>query len=158
MRFLKLAAYILAVIVLQTVIFPRLSFMGVYPDLILVSVIAFAVLAERNAATLFSGSLAFLQDVFSAGIYLNTIVKVIVSNAVCSLKEEFMGNEYSLTAGLVAALTPLIILTQAGILFFFFEKDLNWPYLVFSLAATTLYNLLMVPLLFPVVKRIASGD
>jgi len=158
MRFLKLAAYILAVIILQTVIFPRLSFMGVYPDLILVSVIAFAVLAERNSATLFSGSLAFLQDISSAGIYLNTIVKVIVSNVVCSLKEEFMGNEYSLTAGLVAALTPLILITQAGILYFFFEKNLSWSYLIFSMAATTVYNLLMVPLLFPVVKRMVSGD
>jgi len=158
MRFLKLAAYMLAVIILQTVIFPRLSFMGAYPDLILVSVIAFAVLAERNTATLFSGYLAFLQDVFSAGIYVNTIFKVIVSNVVCSLKEEFIGNEYSLTAGLVAALTPLILLTQAGIMFFFFEKDLSWSYLVFSLAATTIYNLLMVPLLFPVVKRMIGGD
>jgi len=161
MRFFKTVLYILAVLVLQTVVFPRLNFMGVIPDLFLVSVVAFAVLAERTPATnhdgswpvtLFSAFSAFLQDVLSTGIYFNTILKVVIGNVVCSIKERFIGDEYFLAAGMVLIFSPLYLFLTDGVIHFHFL------YFVFRVVATTIYNLLMVLLLFPIVKVIARGD
>lgn len=163
MRFFKTVLYILAVLVLQTVVFPRLNFMGVIPDLFLVSVVAFAVLAERTPATnhdglwpvtLFSAFSAFLQDVLSTGIYFNTIFKVVIGNLVCSIKEKFIGDEYFLAAGMVLVFTPLYLVIE-GVIFY---KHFHFFHFVFRVVGSTIYNLLMVPLIFPMVKVIARGD
>ena len=74
MRFFKVCLYLAAVIILQTVFFPRLGFFGVSPDLILVSVIALAVLAERTPATLFAAAAAFIQDLLLAGCFFHNTV------------------------------------------------------------------------------------
>ena len=144
---------------MQTVFFPRLGFFGVSPDLILVSVIALAVLAERTPATLFAAAAAFIQDLLLAGFFLNTIIKPVIGNIVSSVKEEFMGDDYSLTAGMVALFTPLFILFEAAFFYFFFQKQSDALALVFRLAAETGYNLILVPPIFYVLKGvIPRGD
>lgn len=152
MRYLKILLYLLAVLLLQTVVLPRLNFFGVIPDLFLVSAIVFAVLEERTPATLFSASAGFIQDLFSAGVYFNTIVKIMASNLVSSIKEEFMGDEYQLATVLVVLFTPAILII---------EGLLNAPapyYFVFRMIATTLYNLLVFPLAYKVLKGILHGN
>lgn len=158
MRFIKIAFYVLVIIVLQTVIFSRLSYLGVVPDLVLVSVIAFAIREERRPATFFSAAAGFLQDIFSAGIYLNTIIKVLVSNAVSTVKEEFLGDEYSLMASMVAFFTPLVLVVEAAVFYFLFKTDLNIFQLLFRMVAATICNLLLVPILFPIVKGISREE
>lgn len=147
--------YMLAILILQTVVFPRLNFMGVVPDLILVSVIVFAVVEERNPSTLFAAVLSFLQDLFSAGVYLNTIAKTIISNLISSVKEGFVGDEYSLCLLLVLIFSPLYILVEGGVLYFFFQKQFGLFYFIFRMVAATIYNLALVPILFPIVRKIA---
>lgn len=158
MRFFKILLYILVVFVLQTVVFSRINFMGVVPDLVLVSIVIFAVLEERNPATFFAASFAFIQDIFSSGIYLNTILKTIVSNVISSLKEEFIGDEYTFAAGMVAVFTPLYVLTEGLILLFVFHKEYSLPYFIFRMAAATIYNLVLLPVLFPIVKVITHAE
>ena len=146
------------ILVLQTVIFPRFSFYGVMPDLVLVSVIAFAVFNERTPATVFSGAAGFLQDILSAGPYLNTVIKVLVCSVVGMAKERFMGDEYPMLAALVAIFTPLIVLAQWLMLYFLFGKHLDCSRLFFFILAGTLYNILMVPILVPAVRWVSRGD
>ncbi len=158
MRFLKLLFYILVVSVLQTVVLSRLSFMGAAPDLVLVSVVAFAVLEERTPATLFSAAQGFLQDLFTSGIYLNVIIKTVVSNVIASVKEGFMGDEYGFTAGMVAVFTPVCILLEALVISMIFQKQYDPVFIVFKMAAATIYNLVLVPAVFPAVKWAAHAD
>jgi rod shape-determining protein MreD len=158
MRFFRLLLYVLGVLVLQTVVFSRLSFMGVTPDLILVSVVAFAVLEERTPATFFSAALGFIQDLFSSGIYLNVIIKTIVSNVISSVKEGFMGDEYGFTAGMVAVFTPLCLLLEGLALSLVFHKQFDLAFIIFKMAAATIYNLVLVPVLFPAVKWATHAD
>ena len=158
MRFFKIPLYMLAVVIVQTVIAPRLNFFGVFPDLVLVSVIVFSVLNERTPATVFSAAAGFVQDILSTGIYLNTIVKVLAANVVITLKEEFAGDEYSFAAGMVAAFTPVILLLEHLVFFFFLDRQFSLSALLFKMAAGTVYNLLMVPLLFPIIRGIAGGS
>ncbi|MDD5594106.1 MAG: rod shape-determining protein MreD [Candidatus Margulisbacteria bacterium] len=158
MRFFKSALYILAVIVAQTVIFPRLNFFGVIPDLVLVSAVAFAVVAERTPSNIFSAVISLIQDILSTGIYINTLVKVIAANAINSVKEGFAGDEYALTAGMVALLTPIQLLAEGAILYFFWERQFSPAYFIFKLLAATIYNLMLVPLIFPLIKEINRAD
>jgi len=158
MRFVKLAGYIIAVLVLQTVVFARLNFLGVMPDLVLVSVIAFAVAGERVPSNLFAAGLAWLQDLLSAGYYLNTIVKLVVNNIIVAVRDNYSGDDYSLTAGLVALFTPLQLIAEALIVYFFLAGRFSPAYFAFKLVAATLYNLLLVPLVFPVVRGLCRDE
>jgi rod shape-determining protein MreD len=156
MRFLKVSLYILTVLVLQTVIFSRLNFMGVSPDLALVSVIIFAVLEERSPSTLFAAAISFVQDCLSVGPYLNTVFKTVISNVISGVRERFVGDEYSFAAGMVAVLTPAYVLIEGAVLYLVFQKETGFSYLIIKILVGTIYNLLLVPLLFPAVKAVVN--
>ena len=158
MRFLKIVLSVLGILLLQTVVFPRLNFFGVMPDLVLVSAIVFAVFEERNPATLFSAGVGFLQDLFSTGGYYNTLIKVVAGNVISNIKDEFAGEEYSFAVTLVAVFTPIIFAVQGAFFFFFLDKHFSWSYLIFKLVFGTAYNLILLPVLFPLVKALTRGD
>jgi rod shape-determining protein MreD len=154
MRLFKIGLYILAVIVFQTVVFARLNFLGVMPDLILVSVVAFAVLADRTPSNIFSAVISGLQDIFSTGIYVNTIIKLAINNIINSVKEGYVGDEYSLTISLVALFTPVQLMIEGMIAYCFFGRQFSLFYFIFKMFVGTIYNLMLVPILFPLVKEL----
>jgi rod shape-determining protein MreD len=154
MRALKIGLYLGAVFLLQTVILPRFSFLGVVPDLVLVTVVFYAVLLERTPATLLSALAGFLQDVLTAPFYLNTIVKTVAASAVSTFRARFIGDEYTLIAGLVALCTPLSVLAEVLTLHFIFQREFSLWSCLFRLVAGTVYNLILVPLLYPLVRVI----
>ena len=158
MRFLKTAGYILAVVILQTVVFARLNFLGVMPDLVLVSVIAFAVLDDRLPSNIFSSFISLVQDLLSTGIYVNTIINLVVSNIVNSVKEGYSGDDYSLMLGLVALFTPLHLMIEGALAYFFFGRQFSLLYFIFKLFVGTIYNLVLAPILFPVIKELNRVD
>lgn len=150
--------YILAIAVLQTVVFSRLAFLGVIPDLVLVSAIVFAVVQQRTPATLFAAGAAFIQDLLSAGIYLNVIIKTIASSVVGGIREKFVGDEYKFAAGMVAAITPVCVLAEGLILFFIFQKQVSPFFMLLKMIFSTLYNLILLPAIFPVIKKISHAQ
>jgi len=155
MRLIKLIAYLVAVLVLQTVVFTRLNLFGVFPDLVLVSVILFAVL-EENIPTgiIFSSAAGFLQDVISTGGYFNLFSKTIVNAAVNTIRTNFSGDESALIYGLVAGMGPLNILAEE-IWICFSAGSFHAPWLVLFKAITAvLYNLIITPVLLAIIKRV----
>ncbi len=157
MRLLKISGYLLIVIVLQTVVFARLGFLGVRPDLILVSVIMFAVLSDARSATIFAAVTGLCQDILCFGLYLNTITKVIVSLLVSTFKDSFLGDVYSQVAALVAIFTPALLLVEAGLLYFLANRQLDIQYLLLQIVLGTLYNLVLVPIFLPLARRLFRG-
>ncbi|KPJ67196.1 hypothetical protein AMJ44_07360 [candidate division WOR-1 bacterium DG_54_3] len=155
MRLLKLVLYALVIIVLQTVVFTRLNLFGVSPDLILVSVIGYAVLEKRQDSALFAAGSGFIQDILSYGIYLHTITRVVACSLVSTIKENFAGGELSLIAGLVAVFTPLVLIVEGGIYSIFWGRALDLVHLATTIFIATVYNLFMVPILFPIIKRVS---
>jgi len=158
MRLVKTVGFIIAVLVLQTVVFARLNFLGVMPDLVLVSVIAFAVLGERTPSNLFAAGLALVQDLLSAGLYLNTAIKLVAGNVAGGVKENYSGDDYSLTVSLVALFTPVQLVCEGLVIYFFFAGRFSPVYFAFKLFCATIYNLLLVPLVFPVVKELTRAE
>jgi len=158
MGWMKLTIYLAGFLLLQTVVFPRLSVFGAAPDLVLVSVIVFSVLKESSLSAAFAGISGFLQDILSAGIYLNTIIKVAVSALISRIKEEFLGDEYSLALTLVAALTPLQFILEAAVIYFFMGRQFSPFYFFLRMIVTTLYNLILTWPIYWIMKGIARGE
>ena len=152
MRLFKIIVYLLIILALQTVVFARLNFFGVTPDLILVSVIIFSVFSNSRNAILFAAASGFLQDILATGLYLNTLVKVLAATVVSIFRESFLGNEHSLAAGMVILLTPATLLFEALVYYYFLGLELNAMFLFMNIFVGTVYNLLLLAILFPIVK------
>jgi rod shape-determining protein MreD len=155
MRWIRIGLYVLLILVLQTVVFARLNFWGAVPDLVLVSVIIFAILDKNQKSTLFAAGSSFLQDILGYGIYINTITKVLVSSLTSIIKESFIGDEYSLAALLVAVFTPLTLTVEGLILYLFFDTQFEAYAFVITVLITTVYNLIMVPVFLPVIRKLS---
>jgi rod shape-determining protein MreD len=153
MRFVKIAFFLLSVVVLQTVAAARLNFLGVLPDLILVSVIIFAVLEEETPAVVLAALFGFAQDLLACGIYVNTLLKTLLCLVISIIKERFSGEATSLIYGLTAAVSPLFIIIS-GMLQLAGGARLDLFYFIFTLLAGTLYNLLLLPFLLPIVREV----
>jgi len=110
MRTFRWVLFLLLLLVLQTVIFPRLNLFGIYPDSFLVAVVVVAVTAESTPALLLAGFLGFLQDILSVGIYLNTMIKVMAGLVVANINREFVGDRGRLALGLTALISPAVVL------------------------------------------------
>jgi len=157
MRALKFASLIVVLLICQTGVLPHLAFLGVTPDLVLVAVIIFAVLGKKEEAVLFAALGAGGQDLLSQGWFLQTILKVAVAAVIANFRDEFGGDEYNLAAGLVALVTPLYLLLELGCLFFISGREIGPGYILSKLIAGTIYNLIMVPLLYPLLRRLSDA-
>ncbi|OGC22095.1 hypothetical protein A2291_07100 [candidate division WOR-1 bacterium RIFOXYB2_FULL_42_35] len=155
MRILKLALYILAILLLQTVVFARLNLFGVCPDLVFVSVIVFAVLNKGRRVVLFALPASLLQDVLSLGIYLHTIFNLFVCVILSVVGDGFEGNEFLFAAGFVALFTPVIFLLQYGVLAFVFGRQFSLLQLLVGFFLLEFYNLLVFPLVFMVLRKLS---
>ena len=83
------------------------------------------------------------------------IIKILVSIIVGLLKENFLGNELVFSLFLVSVLTPITLFVEGGILSFFGSTQFNLYHMLVSVILATFYNLICVPRLFPVIKRIS---
>ena len=159
MKPFKLILFFLVIVVLQTVLFGRLNLWGASPDLMLVSVIVFAVLSLRLSAALMIGfSFGLLQDILSFGVFINVFIKVIVATAVSFLKESFLAQPAVMAFGFLLVLTPLSLLFEAGLLMVFFARQINGWQMCQTIVLTTIYNLLIFPLIYLVIEKLCHGQ
>lgn len=155
MRYIKIGLFIILLLILQGVVFSRLSFFGVGPDLILVAVVAFAVMNQDEKATWFTASSAFLQDLLAWGLYLNLILKVVYTAGINAVKKSFMGNDFVLAAGLLAFFT-LITFILTGIIYPLLSgSGIDYPAWIISVVLAIIYNLIFLPLIFPILKNLS---
>ncbi len=145
---MSLIIYSLIAIVLQSVVLPRLTFLGAVPNLILVSIIVFSIVNEKQKPIYFAAALGFLQDILSEGIYLYTITYVIVATILINIKDNFVGNEFRFILGSVAIITPLALLFEITVLYLFCEELFSFFYIFKILLLTTIYNLILVPIVW----------
>ena len=157
-RALKLSLLVLALVVVQTTLLARLNFFGVMPDLSLVAVIIYASLSPRQFANVFAAGAGLIQDALATGIYIHTLLSVLLSNIICNLKEGYIGDDYRFVLGLVLVVSPCAILLESAYQLFVLKHLFSPYYFVFRLIAGTGYNLLFVPLLYPFLRQISRGE
>jgi len=146
MRFFKIPFFIILVLCLQTVFLPKL---GLAPDLVLVSIIIFAVHYSYNRALVFTLFVSLAQDLFSSGGYYNLVFKALVCLLINLVKHNFEGEEHKLIFILVAILSPLSFVVEAFLVF----PEFAIMTVVLRTVWLTILNLLSVFLLLPLVER-----
>ena len=158
MRTFRWVLFLLLLLVLQTVIFPRLNLFGIYPDSFLVAVVVVAVTAESTPALLLAGFLGFLQDILSVGIYLNTMIKVMAGLVVANINREFVGDRGRLALGLTALISPAVVLLESLFYAVFLEAKLDLWYILLKLIVQTGMNLLLVPVFFWLTEKLVVNE
>jgi rod shape-determining protein MreD len=148
-----LVLFILTITVLQTVVFARFCLWGYTPDLILVSVIIFSVLKNARYSLPLSFGLGFLEDLLSAGAFINTLSKTFFSVIIGFLKENYEEQEYPFAAVLVLIFTPLSLIFEAVWSWVIFQRNLVVVQLSIAITLTTFYNMLVFPFLYYVIQR-----
>jgi rod shape-determining protein MreD len=131
-----------------------LNFFGIVPNLLLVLVIILTVLEEEPITSLLLAALAGLaQDALASGPYLNTGVLVMTATLISLIKQSYTNDEYSFIAGLVALFTPLSLIVEAVLLSCFLDRTIVWPELFLNLVLGTLYNVILVPVCLPLLRK-----
>jgi len=153
MKILKIVLSIILVYLLQVTIVSRLSVFGVKADLLLIITTLFAVTYGAEDGFLMGLFCGLVQDMFGGSFYMHSLSKALLGFLMGTFKESVFGTEegVALTAVSVATITNFIM--EAIFLFFFFGRPLASPLtLIIALIISCLYNSLLAPLFYPIVK------
>jgi rod shape-determining protein MreD len=153
MKKIKIVICIILVYLLQITVISRLSVFGVKADLLLIVTTLFAVTYGAEEGFLMGLFCGLVQDLCGGSFYMQTISKAILGFLIGTFKESVFGTEegVALTAVAVATVTNFIL--ELTILFFFFGRPVASPLvLAVTLGISCLYNSLLAPLFYPVVK------
>jgi len=153
MKLLKIALSILLIYLFQVTIFSRLSVFGVKADILLIVTTLFAVTYGAEEGFLMGLYCGLVQDIFGGSFYMQTVSKAVLGFLIGTFKESVFGTEegVALTAVAVATVTNFIL--ELMMLFFFFGRPIASPLALMSaLIISCLYNSLLAPIFFPMVK------
>jgi len=158
-RVLTLIVTIVTALVLQTTVFSEITLLGAKPELMYLVAIVFALLEGPAAGAIagFAGGMA--QDFFlNTPKGITALTLVLLGYVVGLLRTYIVSPSPALPTLLVA------IGTFAGLMFHalvsFLLGQLNTPFgdLVRIAGLASLYNAILTPLLFPVLRRAAEGS
>ncbi|MFA5839394.1 MAG: hypothetical protein WC890_01905 [Candidatus Margulisiibacteriota bacterium] len=158
MRIVKIAIYLISILIIQNVLLGRINIFGGFPDLILTSIIIFSVLTEIESATIFAFLAAFSAELLGYGVFVSLLSKVLMAVSANILRDSFWDDKFSLSLCFVTIFTPITLCLEAWILGFFFGHNfLLWGFMG-TIISSTILNSLMVFVLFPIIKRLSNND
>ena len=155
MRYLKLAAFLLAVYLLQIIVISRISVLGVRPNLLLVTITLFAVNlgAEEGFAAGVIGGL--IIDLLGGTYFLNTATDGLLGFLIGTLKESVIGTEEAVTITAVLAATATSFVFELIMLYFFLGKPIASPFVVMlTLVLLCVYNSVLAFISYPLLRWI----
>jgi rod shape-determining protein MreD len=157
MRYFKTFLLLFLVYIFQTVVMSRFSILGVNADLLLIMTVFFAInygVEDGFVAGLISG---LLLDVFGGYHLVHTISMSVLGFLLATFKESVLGTEDAVALSAVAVATVTNFLFELILFFFFFGKPLGAPlYIVPMLFLSVIYNSLLTPLLYPLMRRLMN--
>jgi len=158
-RTLLLAAVIVTSLLLQTTVFADLRLLGARPELLYLVTIVFAFLdgPSAGAVTGFASGMAedFLLDQ-PKGITALTLT--LLGYVVGLLRQYVVSPSPLFPVGLVAGGTFAGVLFYGVVSFLLGQLAVSVPYLVRVAALSAVYNAILTPLLFPVLRRAVEAS
>lgn len=156
-RVLVFALTLLTAVLLQTTVFAQLKIAGVSPDLLLAVVISFALLEGPSAGATLGFSGGFLRDLLLDGPTGLTGLSYLVIGYVVGSVRPYIGTN----SVLVPAVGVFVGSVAATGLYEVLQPLMGQRTPPFSRAIsvvmlTALYNTILVPFIYPSVRRIAS--
>ena len=158
-RVLLLAAVILSALLLQTTIFAEVNLLGAKPELMYLITIAFGMLEgpASGAITGFVGGMAqdFLLD---APKGITALTLTLLGYAIGMARQFIVSPSPVLPVVLVALGTFGGVLFYGVVSFLLGQLDSTWLYLLRVAVLSAIYNAILTPLVFPIMRRAAEGS
>jgi rod shape-determining protein MreD len=158
-RTVLLTVVVLSALLLQTTVFADIRLFGARPELMFLLTIAFGVL-EGPA----SGAVAGFASGMSQDFLLNqpkgitALTLVLVGYAIGMLRQYIVSPSPLLPVFLVAGGTFGGVVFYGVVSFLLGQLDTSWWYLLRTAALSAVYNAILTPLLFPILRRAAEGS
>jgi rod shape-determining protein MreD len=158
-RTILLVVVVVTALLLQTTVFADIRLLGARPELMYLLTIVFAVLEgpTSGAATGFAGGMA--QDfLLNQPKGITALTLTLLGYAIGMLRQYIVSPSPVLPVVLVATGTFGGVLFYGIVSFLLGQLDTGWLYLVRVAALSGLYNAILTPLLFPILRRAAEGS
>jgi rod shape-determining protein MreD len=156
---LLLTAVILSALLLQTTIFAEINLLGAKPELMYLITIAFGMLEgpASGAITGFVGGMAqdFLLD---APKGITALTLTLLGYAIGMARQFIVSPSPVLPVVLVALGTFGGVLFYGVVSFLLGQLDSTWLYLLRVAVLSAIYNAILTPLVFPIMRRVAEGS
>jgi len=158
-RVLLLAAVILSALLLQTTIFAEINLLGAKPELMYLITIAFGMLEgpASGAITGFVGGMAqdFLLD---APKGITALTLTLLGYAIGMARQYIVSPSPVLPVVLVGLGTFGGVLFYGVVSFLLGQLDFTWLHLLRIAVLSAIYNAILTPLVFPIMRRAAEGS
>lgn len=158
-RTVLIVVVIVTALLLQTTIFADVRLLGARPELMYLLTISFAVLEgpASGAATGFAGGMA--QDfLLNQPKGITALTLTLLGYAIGMLRTYIVSPSAVLPVVLVAGGTFGGVVFYGIVTFLLGQLDTSWPYLFRVAALSAVYNAILTPLLFPILRRAAEGS
>jgi rod shape-determining protein MreD len=158
-RTVLLVVVVLTALLLQTTVFADIRLLGARPELMYLLAIAFGLLEgpSSGAATGFVGGMA--QDfLLNQPKGITALTLTLVGYAVGMLRQYIVSPSPALPVVLVAAGTFGGVVFYGVVSFLLGQLDTSWPYLIRVAALSAVYNAILTPLVYPIMRRAAEGS
>jgi len=157
-RVVSWAALILTALLLQSVVFARFQLAGAKPELVylLTIVLAFLEGPSSSAVAGFAGGMA--QDfLLNQPKGITALTLTLVGYTVGTLRQYVSSPSPLLPVLLVGGATAVGVLFNGIVSFLLGQFDFGLGYLLRVSVLSGIYNALLTPLLFPVIRRVAES-
>jgi rod shape-determining protein MreD len=158
-RAILLAVVVVTALLLQTTVFANVTLLGAKPELMFLLTIAFGALEgpASGAATGFIGGMA--QDfLLNQPKGITALTLTLLGYAIGMLRQYIVSPSPVLPVVLVAGGTFGGVLFYGIVSFLLGQLDITWLYLFRVAALSAIYNAVLTPLLFPILRRAAEGS
>ena len=158
-RTLLLGAVILTALLLQTTVFAELNLLGAKPELLYLVTIVFAILEGPASGAIagFAGGMAqdFLLD---APKGITALTLTLLGYTMGMARQYIVTPSPILPVFLVAGGTCAGVVFHGVVSFLLGELDTSWLYLFRIALLSALYNAILTPLVYPLLRRAAEGS
>jgi rod shape-determining protein MreD len=158
-RTITLIVVIIIALLLQTTVFADVRLLGARPELMYLVTIVFAMVEgpSAGAVTGFAGGMA--QDfLLNQPKGITALVLTLLGYVVGLLRAYIVSPSPILPVFLVAGGTIGGVLFYGVVTFLLGQLDTTWWYLLRVAALSGLYNAILTPLLYPLIRRAAEGS
>jgi rod shape-determining protein MreD len=154
-RVLVLAAVVVAAALLQSTVLAELRLAGVRPDLLVLSVVAVAMASGPTSGAVFGFSAGLVADLlFDLPVGVSALVYTAVGFAVGTVRV-YVTSHRPLVHLALAGAASLASVWCSGLLLRVFDLS-SWAVVARSGPLVALYNLLLAPFVYPVVRALAE--
>ena len=158
-RFLTLTAVIVIALLAQTTVFADVRLLGARPELMYLLTIVFALLEGPSSGAITGFAAGMAQDfLLNQPKGITALTLTLVGYAVGLLRQYIVSPSPMLPALLVAGGTFGGVLFYGVVSFLLGQFDSTVLYLLRVAALAAVYNAILTPLLYPLLRRLAEGS